>query len=333
MHGTWKSVAVCTSVLLLALALPGQGPGPKWSKSWKECLEQAKTQSKPILVCFTALQWDPASADFLKKVIQDEAVALAIDATYVPIHFDLILKPDRKFPPEVANQGRELAKKFGFHGVHCVPRVILVTREERVYGRVGPVGAAEEFLRWLREWEEARLATEKPPVDAAEADRCAREASAARSLKNPTKALDWARQAVAANPASPYAHHVLGLILQDLGQDAESRKHYLAALAIDSTGNPRDATSTIWAAGSWYNLGVLASREKKQDGMAFCWRENQRTDWRTNGPVEQMISIHTQLSKEEACLLEFEEMMSRAPFSPHWMERYQSLYDTLGKGK
>lgn len=267
-------MAVCTSVLLLALALPAQGPGPKWCKSWQECLEQAKAPSKSILVCFAALQWDPASADFLKKVIQDQAVALAIDANHVPIHFDLILKPDRKFPPAVANQGRGLAKQFGFHGVHCVPRVILVTRGERVYGRVGPVGAPDEFLRWLREWEEARPGSHL----AAATGRAAGGTSPLCGARRPEGRGARAEALAAAkeDPANAGIWDVLAMTAGTVAKPMEIRE-WMAALANPERLGTAAAPDPAQA-GRWFRLGEARAAARREAEALFCYRQSMAVD-------------------------------------------------------
>ena len=199
---------------------------------------------------------------------------------------------------------------------------MLLEPDLHVYGRIGPVGDANNFMRWLREWEEARKLTKLPVVDSIESEKCQREAVAARNLKNPTKALEWAKKAVLANPQSPNAQYTLALTHQDSGHEKDARACYLAALSIDSTGNPLDGSSTIWAAGGWYNLGVVASKEKRPEELVFCMWENLRTDLRTDGPHRNLSDVFGEEGRKEGMLELSEDRLARDPFSPEWLRQF-----------
>jgi hypothetical protein len=326
----------CTVALLLLSALPtlrAQTAGPKWAESWEKCVAAAKADNKSIFLVVTATQWNPESQPFLERTICSESVVKLVESAYHAFRIDLPLKPDKKMHEELLTKHRQLLKSLGFRGIHSLPRVVLLEPDLHVYGRIGPVGDANNFLRWVREWEEARKLTRLPVVDSVESDTCQREAVAARNLKNPTKALEWAKKGVAANPQSPNAHYTLALTHQDSGHEKDARAGYFAALSIDSTGNPLDGPSTIWAAGGWYNLGVVASKEKRPDELIFCMWENQRTDLRTDGPHRNLADVFGQEGRKEALLEVSEDRLARDPFSPEWLRQFDTQKKAVLEGK
>lgn len=321
------------SLVALALPIHAQNSGPKWSDTWEKCVETAKADKKSIFLVVTATQWNPESQPFLEQTIYSESVVKLVESAYHAFRIDLPLKPDKKMPEELLTKHRQLLKSLGFHGIHGLPRVVLLEPDLHVYGRIGPVGDTNNFLRWVREWEEARKLTRLPVVDSVESETCIREAVAARNLKNPTKALEWAKKAVAANPQSPNAQYTLALTHQDSGHEKDARAGYFAALSIDSTGNPLDGPSTIWAAGGWYNLGVVASKEKRPDELIFCMWENQRTDLRTDGPHRNLSDVFGQEGRKEAMLEVSEDRLARDPFSPEWLRQFDAQKKAVLEGK
>jgi hypothetical protein len=322
---------------LLAIANTGSGErlrtqAPRWIETWDRCVAGAKVDAKPILLLVTAPEWVPASRPFEQKVLGDPEVLRAIAAGYQPYRIEFTIRDDKK-ARVLTDQERDLVRSLRFYGHQGLPRVILIDPGMHVYGRTGPVGTAEDFLAALVDWEKARKVTLAPTVDEAGAIRYANDAAASRNLKNPARACDEARLAVKADPRSPRAHFTLALTLQDLGKLAEARESYFAALSLDSTGNPKDATSTIWAAGSWYNLAGMALAEEHEAKAIFYLRENQRTDHRTDAPMLRVAELHAAASRPELGVEEYGELLSRDGLSSDWLKSYLTLQDLAWKGK
>ncbi|MFY9342584.1 MAG: hypothetical protein WAT39_08845 [Planctomycetota bacterium] len=323
---------------LLVVAALGHGEclraqsAPRWIETWDRCVASAKVDAKPILLLVTAPEWDPGSRPFEQKVLGDTEVLRAIAAGYRPYRIEIAMRDDKK-ARALTDQERDLVRSLRFYGHQGLPRVILIDPGMHVYGRTGPVGTAEDFLAALADWEEARKTTLAPTVDEAAAARYANDAAASRNLKNPARAADEAALAVKADPRSPRAHFTLALVLQDLGKLAEAKRSYFAALSLDCTGNPKDATSTIWAAGGWYNLGGMALAQKQEAKAIFYMRENQRTDHRTDAPMLRVAELHAAASRPELGVEDYGELLSRDGLSPDWLKNYLALQDLAWKAK
>lgn len=327
----------CSSLLLgitmTACVVQAQSIQPRWLDTWDKCVAAAKVEAKPIFLLVTAPQWDPGSRAFETKVLSHYEVLKHVELHYLPYRIEITLRDDRKLPTNVAEQNRRVLQHLHLYGHQGLPRVILLQSDERIYGRTGPVGTPKDFLASLAEWEAARALTIQDVRSEEEATRYINDATAARNLKNPVRALEAARLAVAANPRSPLAHFMCGLALLDLGQHAEARKFYFAALSLDSTGNPANGAGTIWAAGSWYNLAVAALNEKKEAEALFFLRENQRTDRRTDAPLLRCAELHIAASRPDLAFGEYGELLSRDGFSAAWLRTYLELQPTVWKEK
>lgn len=325
-------------VLAAWLALGGfaagasaQGGGYRWIDSWDKCVAQAKADARSIFLLITAPQWDAGSRAFDAKVLAKPEVGKHVAQNYLCYRIDVALKDDKKLPAAVAEQNQRVLKFARLHGHQGLPRVLLVTPDEHIYGRTGPIGSDQDFLASLAEWESARAATLPATKDAEAAQRELQAASAARSRQEFVAGLDAAQRAVAADARSPLTHFQLGLAYTDIGKAAEARKCYFAALSLDSTGNPADGSSTIWAAGSWYNLAVVELNQKRDASTIFFLRENQRTDLRTDAPMLRIAELHAAAGRRELAYEEYCELLARNGFAPDWLSRYLELEGLLWK--
>lgn len=325
------SLGVFLLAAALAVATPAQGGGYRWFDSWDKCVAQAKGDAKSIFLLITAPQWDAGSRAFEAKVLAKPEVARHVAANYLCYRIDVALKDDKKVPPAVAEQNKRVLQFARLYGHQGLPRVLLVTPSEHIYGRTGPVGDDQDFLASLAEWEAARTATLPATVDTKVADGELRAATEARNRKEYVAALDAAKRAVAADARSPLTHFQLALAHTDVGQPDQARKGYFAALSLDSTGNPLDATTTIWAAGSWYNLAIVEINKKRDPSTIFYLRENQRTDQRTDAPMLRIAELHTAAGRRDLAYEEYCELLARNGFAPDWLSRYLELEGMLWK--
>jgi tetratricopeptide (TPR) repeat protein len=77
------------------------------------------------------------------------------------------------------------------------------------------------------------------------------------------------RRALAADPRNVPAHLNLGMLLSELNRLPEAEAAFRAALAAALPAAPRNADAH-GAAVAAYNLGVLVSRDRPDEGLAFC---------------------------------------------------------------
>lgn len=319
------------AVVFSSLSALAQGGGYRWFDNWEKCVSQAKAEAKSIFLLITAPQWDAGSRAFEGKVLAKPEVARHVAANYICYRIEIALKDDKKTPPATVDQNKRLLQFAGLYGHQGLPRVLLVTPSEQIYGRTGPVGDDRDFLASLTEWEAARAATLPATVDTQVAEAELRTGGEARARRNFVAALDAAKRAVEADARSPLTHFQLALAYTDLGQPDQARKGYFAALSLDSTGNPRDATATIWAAGSWYNLAVVEINNKRDPAIIFFLRENQRTDHRTDAPMLRIAELHAAAGRSDLAYEEYCELLARNGFAPDWLNRYLELEGMLWK--
>jgi len=306
--------------------------GPRWIDSWERCVASAKVDGKPIFLLVSGRQWDPGSRSFEQKVLADSDVLRLVATAYLPFRIEVPVREERR-PAATIDQERSVLRQLAFYGHQGLPRVVLLDPSLRVYGRTGPVGTAADFVESLAAWEAARKATLAPTVDAAAATRHIADANASRTLKNPAKATSQAKLATQADPRLALAHFTLGLALQELEKYEDATRSYFAALAIDSTGSPAEATTTIWAAGSWFNLAGIARQRAQEAKAIFYLRENQRTDHRTDAPMLRIAELHANAGRAELGLEDYGELLSRDGLSPTWLRSYLTLQDVTWKGK
>ncbi len=103
-----------------------------WMTSYKEALDKAKAEKKPILADFTGSDWcgwciklknEVFATDEFKKWATENVVLLEIDFPR--------RKPQNE---ELKKQNQELQRKFGIRGY---PTIIFIDAEEKVLGKSG----------------------------------------------------------------------------------------------------------------------------------------------------------------------------------------------------
>lgn len=320
-------------VAAACLCAPTIAQAISWHPTWSACIAKAKASARPIFLLVVGTQWDAQSKAFQDKIIGHAEVQEVVSQNFEAYRIDLVLKEDRKAPPVAGEETQKLLQKLALYGHLGLPRVILMDPNERIYGRTGPMGDHDRFVESLADWETAHQATLKPVRSEDEAARYCADATAARNLKKPVQALEAAKRAVDANPRSPLAHFCCGLGYTDQGQHDKARPFYLAALSLDSTGDPENATSTTWAAGSWYNLAIGALNQGKEAAAIFYLRENQRTDHSTDAPMLRIAELHIKASRPDLALEEYGELLSRNGLAPDWIATYLDLQASVFKGK
>lgn len=315
----------------LALCSPVFSQRFQWMRSWSEAVAAANQDGTPLCLAITCDSWFPASKEFSKDILENSDVKRRLAKGYVCYRIELDELGTRR-RPELSPEDRALIQKASLGGYQCLPRVILLTPQERIFGRLGPPASAADFLADLDEWERALRETSAPGKDEGTAERFALSAGQLRNKGQGLQALKDADTAVAAWPSNAHAQYVRALVLGDLGKHAESRQAYFNALSLDSTGDPSKATSTIWAAGSWYNLAVAYLNQKEDERAFFFLRENQRTDFNTDGPMLRMAERQAQAGRPDAGIEEYSELLARNGLNPGWIRSYLVLEERLFGG-
>lgn len=320
------------AIILVCLASSMPAQRISWRKSWSEAVATAAREKKPLLLAVTGDRWSSLSRRFSKSVLGNSDVMRRIGSSYVCYRIDLpVAKRGRV--AEMSEGDRKLLVRTGIVGHQGLPRVLIFTTAERVFGRLGPPCDPKDFLADLEEWERAFVETSRPAVDKETAARLAASANSLRVSKDYVPALADAEAAIKANPGEPKAHFTRGLILTEMGRHADSRTSYFNALSLDSTGNPADAKTTIWAAGSWYNIAVMELRDGNDQRAIFFLRENQRTDAQTDGPMKRIIEIESKAGRAGVALEEQTELLFRSGLSASYLKAYKIYEQRVLGGK
>lgn len=328
-----RSTVGCLLVaFVLGLEAPLLGQRVKWHKSWAEAVTVANTEERALLLAITGDAWSSLSKSFTKTVLGDGGVKRRMQQDYSCYRIDLPVAR-RGRAKELSPEDRKLLAAVGIGGHQAVPRVILMARDERIYGRLGGPCDAKTFLSDIEQWEFARKETGQPVQDKATAARLTQSANAQRLAKDYVGGLRDSESAVAADPSNAYAHFVRGLLLNELGRKEDARQAYINGLSLDSTGDPANARTTIWAAGAWYNLGVMELAEGAGQRALFYLRENQRTDLSTDGPMKRVIELQAKVGRADVGLEEYTELLHRSGLSASYMRAYFIYADRMLGGR
>lgn len=138
--------------LLMAFALTGivqsatDAPSLNWTHDFAAASARAKDEGKLVLLNFTGTDWCVWCHRLRDEVFLTPPFAAyaASDVVLVEVDFPR----NKKLPPEVEKQNKELDERYEVSGY---PTVILVTPEGRELGRTGYMrGGPKTFIRELR---------------------------------------------------------------------------------------------------------------------------------------------------------------------------------------
>ena len=149
-----KLLALFATVMLLCSTSQAAEEG--WLTDYNDALAQAKKENKNLMVLFTGSDWciwckrlqaDVLTKDEFKDFAKENLILLALD-------FPRENKPSK----EVQAERRALAEKYQIEGY---PTLVLLTPEEKDFGRMGYTKEVSDFLAEYKKLAQAVKTTQK----------------------------------------------------------------------------------------------------------------------------------------------------------------------------
>jgi len=136
---TWLASLTAVALTAAAQAAPKEG----WMTDLDKAIEQAKTESKPVLVEFTGSDWCPPCIAMRKNVFSKKEFITAASEKFILVELD--------FPrgdKELAAKNKPHAEKYKIEGF---PTVVLLDSEGKEFTRffASQYPTVEAFLKQL----------------------------------------------------------------------------------------------------------------------------------------------------------------------------------------
>lgn len=134
--------------LVLASGMQAQ----EWQDSFKDAMELAKAEDKPVILVFSGSDWCAPCIRLKKHVLDSEEFMSFARENYVLYNADFPKKKQNQLPPKVAIANKVLIEKFNPKGYF--PLVVVLDKDENVLGKTGFVArtSPEKYLKKLNKF-------------------------------------------------------------------------------------------------------------------------------------------------------------------------------------